>query len=496
MNEEQRLVFNGIDLMTGKYLIPSKSLEEFSELVRKKNFASNHSMALLRLRESWSKDRLGVRYGINPLELDEAGWGIIFPAEYDAATLAALKAALAPLLKLRKQQAGEVYKEFSGAKTGYRRDDTYAKWLARNRMSPAVQADPPVVPYYLLLVGSPEDIPFRFQFDLDVIYAVGRLYFAPEEGENFDALLEKYAHYARGVVESENGSIPRERKAAFFGTRHNDDLSTAGSTFMLVEPLLDELQRKLPGWEIAPYLEGQATRPCLARLANDSYNSSVLFTASHGLAVEQPQESFMPGGQIAHHYVAHQKHQGALLCQEWPGPLEWGAANRAIPEHFYFSADDIRSDADLRGRIFFHFACNSAGITRSPSIISSTTGVERLSNLPQRLLGHPTGGALAVIGNVGQVWGYSFAWKDAGKQTSTFVDVLHQILLGERIGKATESLNQHYAALAVSLESMLQDIEYFRPPDKDDLVGMWTANSDARSYVVLGDPAVKLSLIP
>ena len=50
-------------------------------------------------------------------------------------------------------------------------------------------------------------------------------------------------------------------------------------------------------------------------------------------------------------------HQGALICQEWPGPQATGP----VPESQYFSADDVPAGADLTGLVAFHFACFGAG---------------------------------------------------------------------------------------------------------------------------------------
>jgi hypothetical protein len=195
------------------------------------------------------------------------------------------------------------------------------------------------------------------------------------------------------------------------------------------------------------------------------------------------------------------RHQGALLCGDWPGPDEWRGRGR-IPADFYFSADDVSADAQLQGLIAFHFACFGAGTPkfddfgqgRGPGAQLAPQAL--VAPLPQRLLSHPQGGALAVIGHVDRVWTYSFAWNELQSQTDTFRDTLLRIMRGQRVGWATEYFNERYAALATSLSTLLADIQVGRIPDDLQLSSLWTAHNDARSYVIFGDPAVRLPLPP
>src|SRR5205823_3940274 len=128
----------------------------------------------------------------------------------------------------------------------------------------------------------------------------------------------------------------------------------------------------------------------------------------------------------------------------------------------YLSADDITDDAHVHGLIAFHFACNSAGtpgmsdypqlgaagvhpsgpLGTSPSLrIAPRSFVARL---PQRLLGHPNGGALAVIGHVERALGSSIPQRPDGAIVSptTFRGFLRRVMRGQRIGVALEPFNE------------------------------------------------------
>jgi tetratricopeptide (TPR) repeat protein len=469
----EQLTFNGINGATGAYLLPPMSPEQLSAIAKGDARDKEHLYDLeLRLRQS-GKTKRGVKAGVDPLKLSSAGWGIIF-ASADSDKIPQIKEALGGLLDLRRSQAGELYKEFNG-EGGYQRGENYLDFLGRHNVGPG-PADPAKVPYYLLIVGDPETIPFEFQYQLDVQYAVGRIYFET---------IEQYAQYAHSVVEMETAQKSTPNKATFFGVQNEDDPATQLSATQLVQPLAEKIYAEggFQPWEIQTVLGERATKSALTGVLGGERAPGLLFSASHGMGFPKDDPRQLP-------------HQGALLCQDWPGPQNW---KEPIPEDYYFSTEDISAEAELSGSIAFLFACYGAGTPHMDDFAHQAFMDPKpiaphafLAQLPQKLLSHPRGGMQAVIGHVERAWGYSFVWEQTGSQLAVFESALKTIMEGSPVGYALEFFNERYAELSTVLSTELQGVQFGKIVDDVDLAGKWTANNDARSYVVLGDPAVRI----
>ena len=285
--------------------------------------------------------------GDRPPRPGTGGLGVVFPfagSEEEKKRQATIREAHLAPAGSAAAQAGRVkeryYREFVGPEA-FRPNDTKPLFLGRSKATPGSPADPEKVPYYLMIVGDPETIPYRFQYQLDVEYAVGA---------STSTARRSTARYAQSVVEAESGGRPRPRRAVFFGVRNDNDLATSLSTEHLVQPLVRLLESKpelAQDWQFSTVLAEDATKARLGRLLGGDETPALLFTASHGMEF-LPEDRRQPG------------HQGALLCRDWPGPLRWPAGQPIPPEH-YFSADDVPEAADLRGLIAFHFACYGGG---------------------------------------------------------------------------------------------------------------------------------------
>jgi hypothetical protein len=469
--DETPVVFNGIDGASGSYLLPPMPLTQISRLARGPVPDDAHLAELRWWRDRRREATFAPTEGVDPTDLAEAGWGVIFARDADPA----VREALDELLAHRRRQATRVrkhrYRELIGEE-GYRPGEGKPDFLAKHGVGYG-PADPDRLPYYLLIVGDPETIPYSFQYQLDVQYAVGRIH--------FDRIAD-YAAYARSVVAAETRPVALPRRLAFFATQNRNDPATALSAGELVTPLADRLADANSGWEVQTFLGSEATKEQLTGLLGGGEAPALLFTASHGVG--------FPAGD-----PRQLRHQGALVCQDWPGPREWRGP---IPAGQYVCADDIGTDAQLHGLVAFHFACFGAGTPRWDEYAHGLGLAPELAPrafvaaLPQRLLAQEHGGALAVVGHVERAWTYSFQWPGAGSQTEVYRACLARLLRGHPIGSAFEYFNTRYAELSSDLTVALEQVRLRRPVDHRSLTGNWAANNDARGFTVLGDPAVRL----
>ena len=429
---------------------------------------------------------LGTAYMVDdPNDLTQTGWGIIFASDADPA----IRAQLQPLIDLRGAQVQDAnlfrkYVENDGVQPGQSAEN----WAQRHGVSLTALVDPSQgVPYYLLIVGSPERIPFEFQALLKMQWAVGRLYFDD---------IEDYGRYAQAVVqyESNNFKPVQTKNAAVWVTRNSGDLATAMLSGAISQDFLapsNQLGARSK-FMLSAFLNDKATKPQLIEIMRGNVPGgppAVLFLGSHGCEYKSDDP------------VKQQRMQGSLLTQEWTPGTPAGPANQ-------FCADDIPADARLQGTVGFLFACYSGGCPAQNNYYFAKDGSpinmapsSFITRLPQAMLSR---GMLAVIAHVDLAFPYAFVDTNGTPQPQAIRTPLELLMKGKRTGLAADSLSVMWSSLSSRL-ALAQPPSPAAPaaaasgpttvtPISRAIAQMTIARDDARNYIVLGDPATRLRI--
>ncbi len=474
---------NGIDALTGMPAVPPITPGDAirldpstppdpaatSRFAKVRDAVANKMRALPEDLESKANDPASV------------GWAVVFSSQVPPE----VRAAVEPLIAHRRNHTQVPEDRLKVLEIAP--EDTLDAWL-RKLGAQRSDVDPTKLPYYVLFVGSPASIPFEHQSQLAFAYAVGRLCFdRPED----------YQRYVASVIEYETAAaLPHGREVAFWGTRNRADRATQLSADCLVKPLVEGDPSAGTAYMRQPisqarsfrsrcHLGAAATRANLLECLHGAIPSArpaFLFTASHGLS--------WPKGN-----AFQEARQGALLCQDWPG-----MGTPPEPAHC-LTAVDVGDDARVHGLIAFLFACYGAGTpatdhfladrSKAPVLIADSPFV---AALPQRLLAHPGGGALAVIGHVERAWGYSIRPIGLGNRLQPFRNLLGRVLRGDPVGLAIKDFSERYAAASMRLLNILAGTNPSLKPCDSETANLWVECNDARNYILLGDPAVRLRI--
>lgn len=469
--------FNGIDGLTGKPLVPAATLTQVLKWIKltdeqEPDEAKDAHQTTFDAR--FVDPAVGVRGLItsaNAYDIGSARWGVVYHPDTPELVLQKLQ----PLVDKRCGLMIEYQPEVDG--------DDALKFRGRFDQGPGL-VNPRKLPYYLLIVASPEQISYTFQYSLDAEHAVGRLYFET---------ADEYESYVKRLLAYEDQPV-RQRRVVFFAPKNEVDRATYLSANYLVEPLVNAL--KISAVFKQPYhfdfiTGADAKRDVLLdALTRSDDQPALVFTATHGL------------GFSAAPFAVQQARQGALLCSDWIAAANEAPA-AAIPEKAYLSGEAITAAHQCDGLIVFAFGCYTAGTPRYDSFQHLNDDAPQLlaphplvSYLPQRLLAQ---GALAFIGHVDKALDYSFISKDkaVGQDIETFQSGLECILRGDPIGYAFEAFNHRWLDLAQYVTQRNDNSLSSRhlkgyKINTEQLAYYWTAHNDARAYVIFGDPFVRL----
>jgi hypothetical protein len=465
----QQYFFNGID-PDGNYLFEESSVEQVCQLAQNEfeKIPDDDQKRIQYL--STTKEKTFYGFDAPLQDVSEAGWAVLVHESTGEGILHEIER-----LRSHRKVHNDITDELCPEIITLSGIPEYRKFLAERELFPGF-GDVRKLPYYLLIAGGPELIPFRFQYELATEYAVGRITFKTRE---------EYQAYIDQLIEYETSStVPTEREIAFWSPANIDDNATSISSRFLVNPLYDDLDSQINFQKkmfIGNKLGWEASKSNLVGLLTRKKAPALLFSASHGLGhqtIDSEEKTLL---------------QGALITQDW----EKGTP---VTADSLFSGEDLTRGGNVHGMIHFAFACFGAGTPSqddyekdyASSILRPySSRYPFVSHLASQELVH---GALAFIGHVDRTWAFSFIG-ERQLHLEGFERVIRNMLWGKRawpIGHCLRDLYDKALHLSKSLLEDLHDMKFGRTFPPQLIADKWVERNDARAYALIGDPAVRL----
>lgn len=460
----------GIDYSTGEPLTKPATSAQFGARLQE---ALQSNIATLRQMQAGTivpvtfRDEIERSGSINLNDPKIAGW--TFLVHSDDPERESIVERITPLARLRGMLDPSSHLTFTGQEPG-----EWFDWLLDNYVS----VRPGDIPHYVLIVGGPEVIPFRFQSLLASFAAVGRVH--------FDSLDDLTAYVSK-IIQIETAERPVvSRDCLLFAPDGGLSDATHFSHEYMAKPLGRQIGQL--GFRVENLLAHEATKQRLVESLG-RMTPALVYTASHGIAA--------PSSLLA----IQKKVNGGICCQHDSGD------NRST---WLFTADDVPDGGTfLEGCIFFQFACFGYG-TPAESDFGHWVGGGKfnskrdfISALPKRLLAHPRG-PIGFIGHVDAAWLHGFADPDDPhiqdewqQRMSPFRYSINSLLTPEPVGRALWEMNRRYNWCNTLLTNIYDRVARGRIRFEDvrqSLIQTFITRSDAQNFMLLGDPGTYLRI--